>query len=270
MEFLPWFWYIVLTMKLPGSSHLNQNTMLTARLIRILNIVFFGLMIFVNYLAIVYELGGNSMPELSDKYANLFTPANITFSIWSLIYLLLAGFLVSQFMSKTQTRITRNYLFILSCIFNFSWILVWQYEYTMLSVLVMLALLATLAKMNLQIREDGNEFYKIVFGIYLGWICIATIANVTALFVSLNAMPSVDVQVLVTIAMIIIGLVLVSFIMMKLDNPYLGLSVAWAFYGVSLKRDEDFPPIALAAKLAMAGVILATIWIFYRRRAAKS
>ncbi|HEX5667390.1 MAG TPA: hypothetical protein VFX73_01235, partial [Chitinophagaceae bacterium] len=129
---------------------------------------------------------------------------------------------------------------------------------------------ATLSKMNLQIREDGNEFYKIVFGIYLGWICIATIANVTALFVSLGAMPSVDVQVLVTIAMIIIGLAVVSFIMMKLDNPYLTLSVAWAFYGVSLKREEDFPQIALAAKLAMAVVILVAIWILYRRREATS
>jgi hypothetical protein len=244
--------------------------MLSVRLIRILNVVFFGLMIFVNFLAIVYELGGNSMPELSEKYANLFTPANITFSIWSLIYLLLVGFLVAQFFKNAQTQITRNYLFILSCIFNFSWILVWQYEYIVLSVLVMLALLATLAKMNLQIREDGNEFYKIVFGIYLGWICIATIANVTALFVSLGAMPSVDVQVLVTIAMIIIGLAVVSFIMMKLDNPYLALSVAWAFYGVSLKREEDFPRIALAAKLAMAAVILVAIWILYRRREARS
>lgn len=244
--------------------------MLSARLVRILNIVFFGLMLFVNYLAIVYELGGNSMPELSDRYANLFTPANITFSIWSLIYLLLVGFLVAQFIKNAQTQITRNYLFMLSCFFNFSWILVWQYEFLFISVLVMLALLYTLAKMNLQIREDGNEFYKIVFGVYLGWICIATIANITALLVSLGAMPSVDVQVLVTIAMIITGLALVSFIMMKLGNPYLALSVAWAFYGISLKREEDFPQIALAAKLAMAGVILASIWVLYRRRGARS
>jgi TspO/MBR family len=243
--------------------------MLSTRLVRILNVVFFVLMIFVNFLAIVYELGGNSMPELSDKYANLFTPANITFSIWSLIYLLLVGFLVAQFFKKAQTQITRNYLFILSCIFNFSWILVWQYEFMVLSVLVMLALLATLAKMNLQIREDGNEFYKIVFGIYLGWICIATIANITALFVSYGMMPSVDMQALVTIAMIIIGLVLVDYIMLKLDNPYLALSVAWAFYGVSLKREADFPQIALAAKFAMAGVILVAIWIFYQRRAVR-
>ncbi len=244
--------------------------MMSARLVRILNIVFFGLMIFVNYLAIVYELGGNSMPELSDRYANLFTPANITFSIWSLIYLLLMGFLVSQFFGKTQTRITRNYLFILSCIFNFTWILVWQYEYMVLSVLVMIALLSTLAKMNLQIREDGNEFHKVVFGIYLGWICIATIANITALLVSFGAVPSIDAQMPITIVMIIVGLVLVDYIMLKLDNPYLAVSVAWAFWGVSLKREADFPQIALAAKLAMAAVILVAIWIFYQRRAVKS
>lgn len=244
--------------------------MLNARLTRILNIVFFGLMIYVNYLAVVYELGGNSMPELSERYGNLFTPANRTFAIWSLIYLLLTGFLVAQFVSSSGKRITGNYLFVLSCILNFSWILVWQYEFIFLSVLVMLALLFTLAKMNLQIREDGNEFYKIVFGIYLGWICIATIANVTALFVSLGAMPSVDVQVLATIFMIIVGLILVAFIMMKLDNPYLAISVAWAFYGVSLKREADFPGIALTAKLAMTGIILASLWVFYSRRALRS
>jgi hypothetical protein len=53
------------------------------------------------------------------------------------------------------------------------------------------------------------------------------------------------------------------------ENPYLAL-VAWAFYGVSLKRGTDFPQIALTAKLAMVGVILASVWIFYRRRAVKS
>jgi hypothetical protein len=242
---------------------------MSARLVRILNIVFFGMMLFVNYLAIVYELGGNSMPELSDRYGNLFTPANQTFAIWSLIYLLLAGFLVVQFFKNAQTRITSNYLFILSCIFNFSWILVWQYEYIVLSVLVMLALLVTLAKMNLQIREDGNEFYRIVFGIYLGWICIATIANVTALIVSYGNLPSIDAQMPITIGIIFAGLVIVDYIMLKLNNPYLAVSAAWAFYGVSLKREVDFPQIALAAKLAMAAVILVALWIFYQRRGAK-
>jgi translocator protein len=62
----------------------------------------FAIMIFMNYLANALPLGGRTTGELSTQYPNLFVPAGITFSIWGLIYLLLLGFCVLQFMAQNK------------------------------------------------------------------------------------------------------------------------------------------------------------------------
>ena len=227
---------------------------------RMLNVLLYILTLYVNYLSVVYELGGKSIRELSDKYANLFTPSNQTFGIWSLIYLLLAVFLVLQFFKRFDSRVTRNYLFIASCLFNVSWIMAWQLEYLWLSLGIMLWLLAALTAINIQLYKEGREFFKIVFGVYLGWICIATIANVTAVLVSLGWAGSVAAQVNWAIALLAIGALLTSGVILRLRNPYLAIAVVWAFYGVSVKRELDFPQIALVAQAAMVVVGAVAAW----------
>lgn len=232
----------------------------------LLNIVFFVLAIYVNYLSVVTNLGGRTIRELSDKYANLFTPSNQTFAIWSLIYLLVMGFLMLQFIKGFKTSITQNPLFILSCVFNLSWIVFWQFEYIFISLLVMLALLATLARINLQLKEDGNLFFRLTFGVYLGWICIATIANVTTFIVSTGCTLDVSVQQTITIAMLAIGTGLVAWIMHQLNNPFLTIAVSWAFYGISVKRAVDQPLISTLALAAMAVIAAWGIWITWKNR----
>lgn len=227
---------------------------------RILNVLFYFLTLYVNYLSVVYQLGGKSIRELSDKYANLFTPSNQTFGIWSLIYLLLAVFMVLQFFKRFDSQVTRNYLFLASCLFNFTWIVAWQLEYLVLSLCIMLGLLATLTAINIQLDREAGEFFKIVFGVYLGWICIATIANVTAVLVSLGWAGSVAAQVNWAIALLVIGVLLTSGVILRLRNPYLAIAVVWAFYGVSVKRELDFPQIALVAQVAMVVVGAVAVW----------
>ena len=65
--------------------------------LKITAIIGFLAMIYVNYLANALPIGGVTPGEASDAYANLFTPAGITFSIWGLIYLLLGAYVIFQF-----------------------------------------------------------------------------------------------------------------------------------------------------------------------------
>jgi hypothetical protein len=65
-------------------------------MIRYLNLIFFAGMIVMNYLANALPLNGRTTGELSSAYPNLFTPAGVTFSIWGVIYLLLAGYCIVQ------------------------------------------------------------------------------------------------------------------------------------------------------------------------------
>lgn len=225
--------------------------------IKLLNIFGFSLALFVNYLSVVANLGGKTIRELSDKYNNLFTPSNQTFSIWGLIYTLIIVYLILQFFKKYwQLPITQNYLFSISCLFNASWIILWQFEFIVGSVLVMLGLLTTLAIINKQLSKEGPGIFKLIFGVYLGWICIATVANITTFFIAYGLIPDSGVQTIVTISLLIIATLLTVWLIRKLKNPFLFISVSWAFYGVYGKRIGDYPIIAYAAILAMSVVVV--------------
>ena len=68
------------------------------------------LMILVNALANILPINNNNTGEISNAYPNLFAPATLTFSIWGLIYFLLAIYTIYQFgiFQKNQAKINEN------------------------------------------------------------------------------------------------------------------------------------------------------------------
>ncbi len=56
------------------------------------NLIALLVVIGVNVMANTATLNGLTTGDISNRYPNLFTPANVTFSIWSVIYLGLLGF----------------------------------------------------------------------------------------------------------------------------------------------------------------------------------
>ena len=228
--------------------------------LRLLNVFGFVLALYVNYLSVVTKLGGKTIRELSDKYDNLFTPSPQTFSIWGLIYTLIMVFLIAQFVKKyDQESITRNLLFSTSCLLNAAWIVLWQFEFIVGSVLVMLGLLTTLTLINKELIK-GPTLLKLVFGVYLGWICIATVANLTALLVAKGVVPSIEAQEMITVSLLVVAAVLTSWLVYKLANLFLVVSVGWAFYGVYNKRIVDYSIIAYTALAVMAAIIVFVIF----------
>ena len=232
---------------------------------KILNIVFFALMVVMNYLANALPLGGKTTGALSAQYPNLFVPAGITFSIWGVIYLMLAIFVVLQFREQNKAMVEAiGWAFALSCLLNALWIVAWHYEKLPLSLLIMLGLLAVLTYINLQLRGQPLGLTRAVFGIYLGWICIATIANVTALLVNYNWGGWGVPEAAWAIIMIVAGLLVTSLALYRLQNPALGLAVVWAFAGIVINRQGDYPAIAITA--AVAAIIMATFAIYSATR----
>jgi hypothetical protein len=137
----------------------------------------------------------------------------------------------------------------------------WQLEYIGLSLLIMFALLATLAIINQQADAEKLLLPKIVFGVYLGWICIATIANITTWLVSFKLTIPFSIQVFITLAILIVAAIIVAWIMKMLANPFLAIAVVWAFYGIYVKRMADVSEIAYTA-LGMGVLVLLSIGIF--------
>ena len=240
-------------------------------MIRYLTLLFFAAMVYVNYLANSLPINGKTTGQISGEYPNLFVPAGITFSIWGIIYLLLAAFCIVQFLpAYKETAIKIGWLFSLSCVFNGLWIVAWHYQRLPLSLLIMLGLLVSLIMINLQIRDLPLGLLKAALGIYLGWICIATIANVTALLVDAGWEGTGISQQVWAIIMIAIGTLIVSLTILRLNNPFIGLSMVWAFTGIIIKRSEDYRSIVIAAVIGILVVGIVTLMGFLGKRISHS
>ena len=228
---------------------------------KLFNLLAFALVLVMNYLANALPLNGKTTGELSAQYPNLFVPAGVTFSIWGVIYLLLLVFVVLQFREANKTLIAAiGWAFLLSCILNAGWIVAWHYQYLTLSVIIMLGLLASLLFINLQLKAEPAGIIKITFGVYLGWICIATIANITALLVGYSwGGWGISAQTW-TMILIGVGTFITAFAMIKLNNPFLALAVIWAFVGIILRQQGSYPAIVVAAWVGIFIVGLAAIF----------
>lgn len=238
-------------------------------MLKYLNLLFFAIVLVMNYLANALPLNNKTTGELSDSLPNLFVPAGLTFSIWGIIYLLIAVYCVIQFMSASaEVNQKIGWFFVISCAFNALWILAWHYQKLPLSLFIMTGLLVTLIYLNLQIRDIPMGWIKAAFGIYLGWICIATIANVTALLVNYHWSGFGMSEQAWTVIMIAAGVLIVSLTLLRMQNPFIGLSVVWAFLGIYLKRQGDYRSIAIFAIAAMVIVAAVTVYGFLGKKVA--
>lgn len=233
-------------------------------MVRSLNLIFFSAMIVMNFLANALPLNNKTTGELSDSFPNLFVPAGITFSIWGAIYLLLLLYCILQFRKENSSvSITIGWWFAASSILNAVWIVFWHYGYLPLSLVAMVGILLALVYVNILTSKLPKGIIKAAFGIYLGWICIATIANVTALLVHYNWQRWGISGETWTIFMILAGALISVAAIYRFKNPYIGFSVIWAFTGIILKRHIDYRSIVIAALIAIAVTALATVYGFF-------
>lgn len=246
------------------------------RLLSVLNLVGYAAVIVVNYLANALPLGGKTTAELSDGLPNLFVPAGITFAVWGVIYLSLAVFVVYGLVSSLRAdEAAGGYLdrigvlFLVSCAANVGWIFAWQFQLLSLSLLAMLVLLATLIvlyrRLDIGSRSTSSAekfMVHLPFSIYLGWITIATIANVTALlvFYRWNAV-SVPGEIW-TLLMIAVGVFFAALMLFRRRDIFYALVVDWAALGIYLKRSVDHSGVSQTVAIgAMCALVLVSIGI---------
>lgn len=239
------------------------------------NIITFVITVGVNVLANALPLNGQNTGEISDRFQVFFVPAGYVFSIWSLIYLGLIGFTIFQALpSQRENPRLRSigYWFAISGIANIAWIFLWHYEYFLLTWIVMLVLLVSLIMIYLRLdigrtRVPLNEFWlvNVPFSIYLGWITVATIANITQVLFYIGwsgwgLAPEVWTVIMLSVAVLLAVLIAWT----RADIAYL-LVLAWAFVGIAVKH-AGFSTVANAAWIATALVLGEVILALVRRK----
>ncbi|MBN1121723.1 MAG: tryptophan-rich sensory protein [Anaerolineae bacterium] len=218
--------------------------------------------IVVNTLANALPINGQTTGDISNRYTIYFVPAGYVFSIWGLIYLLLIAFTVYQALPAQREKPFQDqigYLYALGCAANVAWIFLWHYEVLPMTLTAMAVLLLSLIAIYLRLDIGRAEvgparrwLVHLPFSVYLGWITVATVANVSTVLYAANwggwgIAPQVWAAIMLVVASVL-GLLMA---IIRADAAYL-LVLVWAFVGIALKHSAT--PMVATGSWVSAGI----------------
>jgi benzodiazapine receptor len=246
-----------------------------------INLGLFLLTIGVNALGALGFINGMSQKEVSDAYPTLITPSSSTFSIWGVIYTLLLISLVWMIVKNKEEKTAKiteaiSLPFWVSSVANILWIVTFSYDWIGISTLLILLLVISLALVNIRLKAPqgiGQKVNALAFGLYNGWLIVATVVNVSAFMVQVKWDGfglSADTWAVI---ILIVALLLTSLIQMRLRHAALTLPLAWAYFGIWQQHRAEgvfagqYPVIITATiVIGVAYVIIAGIVFVLNRR----
>jgi hypothetical protein len=236
---------------------------------QVVNVLATLLVIVLNALASALPLNGQTTGEISNRFDVYFVPAGYVFSIWGLIYLALIAFAVYQALpaQRDNPRLRSvGYLYALSCVANIAWLFLWHYEFFELTLVAMVALLLLLIAIYLRlgigrspVSNAEKWLVRVPFSIYLGWITVATIANVTSLLDYLNWGGWGISPEAWAVVMLVAGAVIASAVSITRGDIAYVLVIVWAFVGIAVKHSDT--PIVAVTAIVMAVLVALTLLI---------
>ena len=198
-------------------------------------------------------------------------PAGPAFSIWSMIYLGLIAYAIWQLLPAQREdprQRALGYPVAASLLLNAAWILSVQFDLLALSVPVIVLLLAVLVwcfRITLATRPktvvetivaDGT------IGLYLGWVCVATAANVAAVLVAAGFTGwGISADVWAVLVVLVAGAIGVAIAVRGRGRIAPSLSLSWGLAWLAVGRlsgDLVSVPAAVAAIVAVVAVLAVT------------
>ncbi|MDQ2758264.1 MAG: tryptophan-rich sensory protein, partial [Actinomycetota bacterium] len=195
----------------------------------------------------VEETSGGALSAEATRLA----PAGPAFSIWSVVYLGLAAYTIWQWLpshaSSPRSRAT-GWLAAVSMVLNAAWLLVTQQGWIWVSVVVIVALVLTLGELVRRLattppsstgRARTAEVVVVdgTFGLYLGWVAVATCANVTTALVSSGVTPSDVVRDIAAVLVLLVVAGLGVLLARRLGGRYaVATAAAWGLAWIAVGR----------------------------------
>lgn len=215
----------------------------------------------------IQDAAGGALSASSTAIA----PGGPAFSIWSVIYVGLLAYAVRQcFRTADDDRHARITVpAVLSLLLNAAWILAVQFGYLWLSEPIIVALLAVLVWMFVLLRRSkpSGIVEAIItdgtFGLYLGWVCVATAANTAAVLTAAGFRGfGASLDLWGVVVALVAGLVGVFLAVWGRGRLAPTASLAWGLAWVAVAR-LDGPlvstPTAVAAVVAAAAAVVVTL-----------
>lgn len=233
--------------------------------------------------AITPALGLPPVGSVSDRYPTWVVPAGYAFSIWGLIFGLCIAYAVWQMLPAQRANpLLRRVGWLTAAAFAAStaWEFVFPAGMYGLSVALIVTTLVSLALAVGRMfawREplSGPERWLVwmTCGVYLGWITVATVANVAQALAAAGVVELGLDGAAWGVVMLIAAAAIASLVTLATRNAAYALAVIWALVAVFVARRQ--PPMLTQSDtvayvaLAAAGVVaMALALVLTRRRAS--
>lgn len=259
----------MLTATMPPDHYAPANQSGTGRLWRWLAALAVVGNIALNYYSNTRPFAGQTMGAVSAKYPTLLTPAGYAFSIWGLIFLALTIYAVWQLLPAQRRMSLPDALakpLTLASVATGAWVVLFAYELILPSVGVMLLILGCLivayGRARRRIFADAAPALAgVPLSLYLGWISVASVINITIGLQQLGWQTAEGVSVTLTLGLIFVVVVLGLIMSRVFRDMVFPLVVAWALVAVWVVRLREVPELGWAALIgatvvAIAGIVL--------------
>jgi hypothetical protein len=199
--------------------------------------------IVINILADALPINGLNTGAISDKFKVYFVPAGYVFAIWGIIYIGLIAYAVYQALpaQRANPRLQATGW----------WVVLGGTLAAMLVLLTtLIAVYQGLGIGRTKVRSGETWAVRIPFSIYLGWITVATVANVSDVLDTLHPLgfsSAAATWMVVTLAVVLIIAGLMNFL--RRDVSY-AIVILWALAGI-------------AARFPQAGIVTLATWVTF-------
>jgi hypothetical protein len=211
--------------------------------------------------------------------ATLLAPASAAFSVWTLVYAGLAGYTVLQWFPTPASAERQRRLRLPvagTMVLNAAWILVVQAGWLWVSVAVIGVLLALLGRVFvILVRSRASGLLERVLvdgslGVYLGWVCVATAANIAAALTSSGFDGAgLDPAWWAVAVLVAVGGIGVTLAIRSRGRVAVAAAIAWGLVWIAVARWDGMPqstPTAVTA--AAVAVVVLGVALVLRVRAA--
>jgi hypothetical protein len=202
--------------------------------------------IVVNALANILPINGQYTGAISDRFHVYFVPAGYVFSIWGVIYMGLIAYAIFQALTaqrKNPRLQATGWWVSIGGLANIAWIFLWHYERFVETLPAMLILLATLIITYLNLEIGRNKvsvaetwLARLPFSIYLGWITVATVANISDVlnYLHWNGF-GISPEIWMAVVLAAVLAITLAMIITRRDVAYT-LVILWALVGIAIKQ----------------------------------
>ncbi len=227
-------------------------------------------------------LGGTAVQDLQggalDEDGSYLAPASPAFQIWSAIYLGLLAYAVWQALPGQRTRDRQRAIgwwIALTMVLNGLWLVMAQFTTliaTVIAIIVLLIALGVTFRISVLTRVSGDGVADAllidgVTGLHLGWVTLATVANITAWLTQVAPESWADAATGWGIAvLVVVGVVGLAISVVSGGRIAPALAIAWGLSWVAVARITGEPEsvgigvtAAIVAVVVLAGAVVVKI-----------